>query len=93
MIKSFKHKGLEDFFKTGSKAGIQADHEKRLRTRLTVLNRIKNMQDLQAIGWNLHALDGDFIGFYSISVSGNWRIIFTLDNNKDVVLVDYLDYH
>ncbi len=31
MIKSFKHKGLAKFFKSGSTAGIQANHANKLR--------------------------------------------------------------
>ncbi|MDA8119616.1 MAG: peptidase, partial [Gammaproteobacteria bacterium] len=31
MIKSFRHKGLEAFYRSGSKAGIQPDHATKLR--------------------------------------------------------------
>ena len=46
MIKSFAHKGLEKFFKTGSKAGIQAAHEDRLRAQLAKLESSKLPQDM-----------------------------------------------
>ncbi|WP_246535011.1 type II toxin-antitoxin system RelE/ParE family toxin [Methylomonas paludis] len=43
-------------------------------------------------GWRLHQLSGNLLGYYSIVVNGNWRIIFKFAG-EDVVLVDYLDYH
>jgi len=43
-------------------------------------------------GWRLHALSGNQAGFWSITVNGNWRVIFRFVNS-DVELVDYLDYH
>ncbi|QOR55267.1 MAG: plasmid maintenance system killer protein [Phage 67_12] len=92
MIKSFQHSGLEDFFKTGSKAGIQPAHEKKLRLQLAALNSATGPNDLGAAIWHLRLLQGEYEGFWSIRVSGNWRVIFTFDG-KDVVLVDYLDYH
>lgn len=36
MIRSFRHKGLESFFRHGSKAGIQAKQAAKLRLQLTV---------------------------------------------------------
>jgi len=40
----------------------------------------------------LHPLKGEFKGFWSIRVNGNWRVIFCFVG-ADVELVDYLDYH
>ncbi|MBX3662295.1 MAG: type II toxin-antitoxin system RelE/ParE family toxin [Burkholderiales bacterium] len=90
--KSFRHKGLEAFFLTGSKAGIQASHASKLRIMLTALDNAKNPGDLNAPGWRLHKLSGDLKGFFSITVNGNWRLIFRFEG-KDAELVDYLDYH
>jgi proteic killer suppression protein len=92
MIKSFKHKGLEDFFRTGNKAGIQPTHEKRLRLQLTALNQATGTNDLPP-AWRLHPLHGDMAGHYAITVNGNWRITFSFDVDNDIVLVDYKDYH
>ncbi|MBA3998084.1 MAG: peptidase [Candidatus Accumulibacter sp.] len=92
MIKSFEHKGLEAFFRTGSKAGIQPHHASKLRTQLTMLDKARRPEDLNAPGWRLHPLTGDLAGHYSISVNGNWRVTFRFDDD-DVVLVDYQDYH
>jgi len=93
MIKSFRHKGLEKFFATGSTAGIQAAHAARLRIQLTALDSAKRPQDMSAPGWRLHALKGsDLKTHWSIWVSGNWRLTFAFDGS-DAVLVDYQDYH
>lgn len=93
MIKSFKHKGLEAFYTSGSKAGIQAQHAEKLRVQLTALDSAISADDLRApAGWRLHSLSGKLQGFYSLIVNGNWRVIFRFDGN-DVELVDYLDYH
>ncbi len=43
-------------------------------------------------GWRLHALGGELGGYFSVRVSGNWRLIFAFDG-EDAILVDYLDYH
>ncbi|WP_083764960.1 type II toxin-antitoxin system RelE/ParE family toxin [Geotalea uraniireducens] len=43
-------------------------------------------------GLRLHGLSGDFDGFWSVDVSGNWRVVFRIEG-KDVLDVDYLDYH
>lgn len=92
MIKSFLHGGLEAFFKTGSKAGIQPHHAGKLRTQLTMLDKAKRPEDMSAPGWRLHALAGDLMGHYSIVVNGNWRITFRFDGD-DAILVNYQDYH
>jgi len=92
MIKTFRHKGLEAFYKTGSLAGIQPKHAKRLREQLTALSVANEPGDLKRPGWRLHGLAGDRAGFFSITVQANWRVVFRFDNT-DVELVDYLDYH
>lgn len=93
MIKSFRHKGLEEFYTNGSRAGIQTHHADKLRIQLTALDAALSADDLRApAAWRLHSLSGKLKGFYSLTVNGNWRVIFRFDGN-DVELVDYLDYH
>jgi proteic killer suppression protein len=92
MIRSFRHKGLEAFFRRGTKAGIQAHHATKLRLQLTALDAATKPDDLAAPGWQLHPLTGNLKGFFSITVNGNWRVIFRFVE-RDVELVDYLDYH
>ena len=92
MIKSFAHKGLEKFFRTGSRAGIQPHHAGKLRMMLTMLDSAKRADDMNAPGWRLHPLVGNLAGHYSVTVNGNWRMTFAFDGT-DAVLVDYRDYH
>jgi proteic killer suppression protein len=92
MIKQFRHKGLERFFHTGSRAGIQAIHAPRLARQLLMLNAALGPEDMDKPGWRLHRLDGLLAGHWSVRVSGNWRMTFCFDG-QDAVLVDYQDYH
>ncbi len=92
MIKSFRHKGLKIFFESGSKAGIQPHHAKKLQILLTALNQAKDEKDMNAPSWDLHPLVGEFYQHWSVSVNGNWRITFKFDG-RDVEWVDYQDYH
>ena len=93
MIASFRHKGLEKLFRTGSKAGIQAAHAERLRLILAVLDRATSEDDVKAIqGLRAHRLSGEDKEFVSVWVNGNWRVTFRF-LGVDVELVDYRDYH
>ena len=92
MILTFRHKGLEAYFKTGRMAGIQPIHAKRLRELLTALNVASGPQDLSRPSWRLHGLSGDRAGFYAMTVQANWRVTFRFVG-EDVELLDYLDYH
>jgi proteic killer suppression protein len=92
MIKLFRHKGLRDFFETGSKAGIQAAHAKRLRLQLARLDAATVPGDMSLPGWNFHPLKGNLKDHFAVTVNGNWRMTFAFEG-EDAVLVDYHDYH
>ena len=92
MIKSFRHKGLERFFISGSKSGIQPLHAKRLRLQLAKLDSAKMADDMNLPGWKLHSLKGNLDDHWAVWVDQNWRMTFTFDGD-DAVLVDYQDYH
>ncbi len=92
MVKNFAHKGLEAFFLTGSKAGIQPLHAKRLQLQLASLNRARKPEDMAAPGWKLHPLKGVLSGHWAVSVDANWRLIFKFENG-DAEVVNYQDYH
>ena len=92
MIKSFKHKGIKQFFEKGSTAGIQAVHVPRLAAMLRRLDVAASTQDMNLPGWGLHSLKGVLKGHFSVWVSGNWRLTFRFDG-ADADLVDYQDYH
>jgi proteic killer suppression protein len=92
MIKSWKHKGLQNFFDTGNKAGIQSKHADTLAVLLFQLANAIKPEDMNTPGNYFHKLKGNLKGFYSVKVSGNWRIIFKFEDG-DAILLDYIDYH
>lgn len=92
MIKSFKHKGLEVFFATGSKKGIIPDHADKLSRILDRLDASISVRDMDLPSYKLHKLSGDKKGMWSVTVNGNWRVVFYFEG-QDAILVDYLDYH
>jgi len=92
MIKSFAHKGLEEFFYDGTLRGIQAKHADRLGRILDRLDAAEDVSDMGYPGSALHPLKGELNGLWSVKVSGNWRIIFRFEDGNAFV-VDYLDYH
>jgi len=92
MIISFRHKGLELFYQTGSTKGIQAAHATKLRLILAVLDVATSPQAITLQAFKSHQLKGKMSGFWSIWVNGNWRVVFRFATG-DVELVDYLDYH
>lgn len=92
MIKSFRHSGLERFFKIGSKAGIQPAHSEKLANRLQLLDFARSPADMNMPGWGLHQLAGDLKGHWAVKVSGNWRLTFAFEK-ENAILVDYQDYH
>ncbi|OCH05846.1 type II toxin-antitoxin system RelE/ParE family toxin [Aliivibrio fischeri] len=92
MIKTFKHKGLKKFFETGSKAGIQAKHDRKLRMQLAAIDTATIIDDVDLPGFKLHPLKGDRDGIWSITVNGNWRITFEFIDGNAYIL-NYEDYH
>ena len=92
MIKSFKHKGLENFFYTGSKRGIKPEHANRLERILDRLNAASEIKDMNYPGSFLHQLSGNKKDFNAVKVSGNWRKFFKFIDG-DAYNVDYDDYH
>ncbi len=92
MITSIRHKGLKQFFEFGSKKGIQAGHENRLRLMLAALDTSTTIDDMDVPGYKLHPLKGKLKGRWSVSVSGNWRLTFEFTDGN-VQLLDYEDYH
>ena len=92
MIASFRHKGLGKYYESGSPAGIQPAHAKRLKMQLTALDTAQTIEDMDIPGFRLHALKGSERGRWSIWVNGHWRVTFEFENGNALVL-DYEDYH
>lgn len=92
VIKSFKHKGLQTLFETGSKKGVIPDHAEKLTRILDRLDAVASPGDMNLPAYKLHKMSGKEEGTWSVWVNGNWRITFRF-KDKDAHLVDYRDYH
>ena len=92
MIASFRHRGLRKYFESGSLAGIQPAHAKRLKMQLAALDTAQSIKDIDIPGFRLHLLKGGERGRWSIWVNGNWRVTFEFENGNALVL-NYEDYH
>lgn len=92
MIQSFRHKGLKRFFESGSVAGIQPSHAKRLRMLLAALDTSQTVDDMNVPGFRLHGLRGADRRRWSVWVNGNWRLTFEFRDGHAHAL-DYEDYH
>ena len=92
MIRSFRHKGLEELFLTGSSRKVQSKHGKRLRLILTLLNAATHAGQMNAPGLRLHPLKGKLVCRYAVNVDENFRVTFAFEAGH-AVEVDYGDYH
>lgn len=93
MIVSFNHKGLEEFYNTGNARKLPGQQVSKIRNLLSALDAAETIDDMGVYpGWRLHPLKGDMKDYWSVTVSGNYRIIFKF-KDANVSDVDYLDYH
>lgn len=92
MIETFKHKGLKQFFDSGTTRGIQPTHKRKLELILTTLNAAREVHDMSSPAFKLHELKGEEQGIWSVWVNGNWRVTFRFENGN-AYIVDYRDYH
>jgi toxin HigB-1 len=92
MIRTFRHRGLKRFYERDDASQIHAAYRKKIARILADLDSARKPQDMDFPGLRLHPLTGDLKGFWSVMVSGNWRIIFRFDD-VDVIDVDLVDYH
>ena len=92
MIVSFRHKGLEELYRTGSKRGVRADHVAKLNRILSALDVAAKPADLSIPSFKTHKLTGDKQERWAIHVNGNWRVTFQFITT-DIELIDYEDYH
>ena len=92
MIRTFKHRGLQDLWETGSVAGITPAHAPRALRMLDALNAATKPKDMDLPGYKWHELKGNKAGTYAVTVSGNWRMTYRWDG-VDAIVVNYEDYH
>jgi proteic killer suppression protein len=92
MIGNIRHKGLAALYYDDQTKGVKQSLVKRLRYILALLATAFNVEDMNLPGLKLHQLKGDLSGFYAVTISGNWRVIFRFEDGQ-ATDVDLLDYH
>ncbi len=92
MIRSFRHRGLRLLHQRGDASRVHAAHRTKIARILGYLDVARMPRDMDFPGLRLHPLSGNLSGFWSVSVSGNWRIVFRFESNH-VIDVDLVDYH
>ena len=88
----FAHKGLRALYEADRPQGLPQSLVPRIRRVPGNLDWAGRPTDLDLPGYRLHALKGPRAGFWSVRVSGNWRIVFRFDGGEPVD-VDLVDYH
>ena len=92
-IRSFRHKGLKRLYEQNSQRGVPADLALKLKDLLSAIDTAAAIEDVGHFpGWRLHRLKGDLAGHWSLTVSGNWRLVFRFEDG-DALDLDLVDYH
>ena len=92
MILRFRHRGLKRLYEDDDRRGLDARHVARIERVMGRLGQASRPEHMDLPGWRLHPLKGELAGFWSVTVTANWRIVFRFDKG-DVTDVDYIDYH
>ncbi len=94
MIKSFKHKGLKLLWVNNDASKLPSEYIKIIRRILDTIHEASVVpQDLLVFkSWRIHPLKGSLKGYWSLDVSGNYRIIFRFENGN-AYDIDYADTH
>lgn len=92
MIESFRHKGLKRLYQHNDRSDIGAAMLGRVEEILSILDAAEAIAELDIPGYRLHPLTGALKGYWSVRVTGNWRIVFRFEDHA-VWDVDLLDYH
>ena len=92
-IRNFRHRGLERLFVDDTTGGVSPAMAPKIKRILFALANASDVSDMAVFpGWRLHPLSGTWSGFWSLTVTGNWRLIFRFEDG-DAWDVDLVDYH
>ena len=91
----FRHKGLRRLHDDGTAKAVPPAMADKLRKLLFSVETAECLAQLSRFpGWKLHPLKGDLKGFWSLTVTGNWRLIFRCDELTNTASdIDLIDYH
>ena len=94
MIKSISHKGLKNYWLKGDESKIPSTMISKITRILDLINDVEEVpQDFEPFrNLRIHPLKGDLKDFWSLDVTGNWRIIFKFENGH-AYEIDLLDTH
>ncbi|MXY66100.1 MAG: peptidase [Gammaproteobacteria bacterium] len=92
MIRNFRHKGLKLLFEKGDRRKVQSDYVDKISRILARLEESSEVSNMDLPGFRLHPLKGGLAGFWSVTVSGNLRLVFRFQDGH-ASDVDLLDYH
>jgi toxin HigB-1 len=92
-IESISHKALKRFFLTGNSKGLVGEIE-RLRAMLAFIAATASLDELaRPPNYGLHRLTGNRAGTWSMTVTRNWRLTFTVTQTGAVADLNLEDYH
>jgi len=94
-IRNFLHKGLRKLYEEDSIKGIPAASADKLRKMLAFLDDMDDPDELRSLpSWKAHTLTGNRKGTWGLSVTGNLRLTFIIDEGKDEIGdLNLEDYH
>jgi toxin HigB-1 len=89
------HKGLKALYEDDSIRGLPAGTADKLRKMLAFLESMNDADELSALPtWHAHELTGDRKGYWSLSVTRNWRMTFWIDSlEREIRDLNLEDYH
>jgi proteic killer suppression protein len=92
-IRSIRHKGLKRLYESGDGRDLQAAQVEKVSDILLAIEEAAHAKEVGLFpGWRLHPLKGALKGFWSVTVTGNWRLIFRFEEG-DAFDLDLVDYH
>lgn len=84
---------MKRFYEAGERRNVPAALAEKIADVLLAIDEANRPQDVGLFpGWRLHPLRGDLKGYWSVSVSGNWRVVFRFEKG-DAFDLDLVDYH
>jgi proteic killer suppression protein len=92
VIQSIRHKGLRLYYEEGKGSKLPREQLSKLNRFLSALDAIASEDDIRALGNGIHPLKGKYKGYWSLTVTGNYPLIFRWES-PDIHDVDYIDYH
>ena len=94
-LAGFRHKGLKQIHAGNAAKGVPPPMADKIRKLLFALETANSLDQVSRFpGWKLHRLKGALRDFWSLTVTGNWRLVFRYDEGANAAIdIDLIDYH